>query len=64
MMDNFDKETFISLVEERDVLWDKTLESYKDKRKTLQAWREICIIINDDFESLSDVEKNKYGKYV
>ncbi|XP_041981935.1 uncharacterized protein LOC121735248 [Aricia agestis] len=59
-----DKEIFISLVEERDVLWDKTLETYKDKRKTLQAWRDICKIINENFEKLSDVEKNKYGKLV
>ncbi|CAG4935682.1 unnamed protein product [Parnassius apollo] len=51
-------------MEKRDVLWDKTLESYKDKRKTLQAWRDICTLINEDFETLLDVEKNKYGKLV
>lgn len=41
----------------------KPLKAIKIKGK-LQAWREICIIINDGFESLSDVEKNKFGKYV
>lgn len=63
-MDSFDYETFISLVEDREVLWDKTLEIYKDKRKSLKAWFEICHIMNENFADLPDTEKNKYGKYL
>lgn len=61
-MDNFDYETFITLVEERKVLWDKSLEIYKHKRKNLKAWFEICHILNENFGDLPDTEKNKYGK--
>ncbi|XP_047537874.1 uncharacterized protein LOC125071597 [Vanessa atalanta] len=63
-MDSFDYETFISLVEDREVLWDKTLEIYKDKRKSLKAWFEICHIMNENFADLPDTEKNKYGKLI
>lgn len=63
-MESFDFETFISLVEDREVLWDKTLDIYKDKRKSLKAWFEICHIMNKDFAELPDTEKNKYGKYL
>ncbi|CAG4958846.1 unnamed protein product [Colias eurytheme] len=49
-------------LEEREVLCDKSLEIYKDKRKNLKAWFEICHIINENFWDLPDTEKNKYGK--
>ncbi|KAJ0170472.1 hypothetical protein K1T71_013843 [Dendrolimus kikuchii] len=35
---------------------------YKDKRKSLKAWFEICHIMNENFTELPDREKNKYGK--
>lgn len=56
-------ETLISLVEERNILWDKTSESYKDKRQTLKAWHDLCSIIKEDFNDLPIGEKNTYGKF-
>lgn len=56
-------EVLITLVEERPVLWDKTTEEYKDKRRTFAAWREICTIMKDDFETLPENEKNELGMY-
>ncbi|XP_049871226.1 uncharacterized protein LOC126370433 [Pectinophora gossypiella] len=56
-MEEFDYDLLINLVQEREVLWDKTSESYKDKRKNIKAWQEICVILNEK-ETLSDKEKN------
>lgn len=50
-------ELLISLVEELPVLWDKTIDDYKDKIKTQNAWKEICSILKDGFDLLSDKEK-------
>ncbi|XP_050311307.1 uncharacterized protein LOC126746927 [Anthonomus grandis grandis] len=57
-----DIEFLISLVEARPVLWDKTLSIYKDKNETNKAWRDICVLIKDDFKEMEVAEKNKYGK--
>lgn len=59
---NIDMDVLISMVENRPALWDKTLESYKNKQTTFAAWKEICMALKDDFESLSDKEKNDFGK--
>lgn len=52
----------ITLVQERPVVWDKSLEEYKYKNLTLKAWEEICGILNNDFENLDETNKKKYGK--
>ncbi|XP_066958101.1 uncharacterized protein [Macrobrachium rosenbergii] len=57
---DIDVELLISLVQERPVLWDKSLEAYKSKTETTAAWREICNHLNPDFESMSDNAKNKF----
>lgn len=54
----------ITLVQERLVLWDKSLEEYKYKNLTLNAWEEICGILNKDFENLDETDKKVYGKYI
>lgn len=58
-----DSEVLITLVEARPVLWDKTLEHYKDRNLTRNAWNEVCIELNSEFEELGDKEKNAFGKY-
>lgn len=45
-----DKEILLSSVANRSVLWDKTLDSYKDKNAKTAAWREIFVILKDYFE--------------
>jgi len=63
MVESIDNEFLISLVEARPVLWDKTLDVYKDRVATKNAWREVCNELNSKFEELEDSEKNQYGKY-
>lgn len=61
--DQIDIEFLITLVEARPVLWDKTLEEYKDKVLTKNAWAEICKELHTGFEEMSDKEKNEFGEY-
>lgn len=63
-MADFDVEFLITLVQERPVLWDKSLDSYKDRNATKNAWREILIELNPEFDALDDKEKNVFGKYI
>lgn len=62
MVETVDNELLISLVEARPVLWDKTLDNYKDRVATRNAWREVCNELNSKFEELEDKEKNHFGK--
>lgn len=58
-----DREVLISTVEERPVLWDKFLDIYKDKSAKTAAWREICLILNENFEEMEQKERQIFGKY-
>ena len=46
----------------RPVLWDKTLEKYNDRSQTFQAWKEVFIELNRNYEELEDDKKNEYSK--
>lgn len=61
---NINVENLISLVQNRPVLWDKTLEIYKDKNLRTAGWREICINLNEDFEEMEEKNRQDYGKFV
>lgn len=54
---DIDSEVLITLVKDRRVLWDKELEEYKSKTATTSAWREICIMLNPNFDQLPDSKK-------
>ncbi|KAF5299125.1 hypothetical protein FQR65_LT09483 [Abscondita terminalis] len=55
-------EVLISLVEAKPVLWDKTLDIYKDRIATRKAWEELCSALKPDFDSVSDAEKNSFDQ--
>lgn len=58
-----DCDLLISLVEARPAIWDKSLDLYKDKTNRTSAWREICSILNPDFEEMVQKKKSEYGMY-
>lgn len=62
MVTEIDSELLITLVQQRPVLWDKTIDEYKDRNKTLEGWKEICRILKDDFDEISEKEQNDIGK--
>ncbi|GFR31553.1 uncharacterized protein TNCT_232991 [Trichonephila clavata] len=64
MNDYIDNEKLISLVEARPPLWDKTLEIFKDRNATRNAWHEVFLSLRSDFDELKEKEKNDYGKEV
>ncbi|RZF42809.1 hypothetical protein LSTR_LSTR017646 [Laodelphax striatellus] len=57
-----DNDILISLVEARPVLWDKFLETFKDRNLTRDARREICCALKNGFDDLENNEKNAFGK--
>lgn len=65
-MDNeivIDNDILISLVEARPVLWDKSLDTFKDRNATREAWKQVCCELKNDFEEMESKEKNAFGKY-
>lgn len=62
MVESIDNDILISLVEARPVLWDKSLDLFKDRNLTRDAWREVCCALNQEFEVMEDKEKNAFGK--
>ncbi|XP_055936913.1 uncharacterized protein LOC129966504 [Argiope bruennichi] len=61
---SIDNEILIALVQERPVLWDKTLDIFKDKNATRNAWHEVCLEIYSDFDELEEKKRNELGKEV
>ncbi|CAH2001407.1 unnamed protein product [Acanthoscelides obtectus] len=59
-----DNELLIHCVQTRPVLWDKTLESFKDRNVTRNAWHEVCLELLKDFDNLEDSKKNDFVKWV
>lgn len=57
-----DNELLIHLIQERPVIWDKTLNEFKDRNATRIAWNEVCLQLKSDFEELEDKKKNEFGK--
>lgn len=55
-----DQEMLISLVEDRPVLWDKTLDIYRENTASVAGWREICVILMGDFEVME--QRQEFGK--
>lgn len=60
----FNVEKFLSLVEENTVLWDRSLDIYKNKTLTYEAWKEIAAKMKDDFDNLNQKDKDDLSKFV
>ncbi|XP_063223111.1 uncharacterized protein LOC134531343 [Bacillus rossius redtenbacheri] len=61
---DIDVDKLICLVHERPVLWDKTMEIYKDRNLTREAWRQVCVEFVGDFDSKTPSEKKSIGKLI
>lgn len=59
-----DNEILISLIREKPVLWDKTLEIFKDRNATKNAWHEVCLEFRSDFDQLKEKDRNDFGKFI
>ncbi|CAF4844844.1 unnamed protein product [Pieris macdunnoughi] len=61
---SIDSEKIISLVEQKPVLWDKTLELYKNRVSTRAAWKEIMIVIDPTFEKKEEKTRQAFVKLI
>lgn len=61
---SIDNELLISLVQQKPVLWDKTLELYKNRVATQAAWKEIMVIIDPNFETKEEKTRQAIGMYL
>lgn len=59
-----DVDRLISAVQSKPVLWDKTCEKYKDKFKTQEAWKVVCVEIFYDFDEFCVTKQMELGKYL
>lgn len=61
---NIDLELLITLIESEPIIWDKTLENYKDTNLRTAAWREVCTVLREDFQEMEEKERQSYGKFL
>ncbi|XP_049855137.1 hexamerin-like [Schistocerca gregaria] len=59
-MDEINTQQLIALVEQRPVIWDKTLYAYKDRKLKDAAWREVCAALRQDFEQLGQKQRQEF----
>ena len=45
----YDVATLIELVESRPCLWDKTADCFKGKIEKQKAWREVYLVLEEEF---------------
>nr|CAH7729496.1 unnamed protein product [Callosobruchus chinensis] len=41
--------------------WDKTMDGFKDRNATRDAWREVCCALKEGFVETQSKEKNEFG---
>lgn len=58
------REVLIAAIKDRPVLWNTFLEIYKDKTAKTAAWREIYIILKEDFEEMDQKDRQLFGKFL
>jgi len=61
---NIDNEILISLAHLRPVLWDKTLDIYKDRNATRSAWDEVCREVNKEYEEMENKRKHEFSEFL
>lgn len=61
--DNIDIDFLISLVQEREILWDKSNEGFKNNNLKAKAWEQIAKTLFTDYDTFDNDKKNKLGKF-
>lgn len=61
---NYPVEQLIKGVSERPVIWDKTLEIYKDREERKQAWEDIFRCLEDGYDEMTRENKRTIGKHL
>lgn len=56
-----DIELLISLIENRPILWDKTLDKFSDRNEKRKAWQEVFGLMRRGFEDLQHKDQKLIG---
>ncbi|XP_039277926.1 uncharacterized protein LOC111050686 [Nilaparvata lugens] len=64
MLPDLDVKLLIHAVCHRPALWDRTLDVYKDRSEAVKCWDEVCLLLNEDFITLSDARQDKFRRDV
>lgn len=56
-----DIELLISLIENRPILWDKTLDVFSDRNEKRKAWQEVFGLMRRGFEDLQHKDQKLIG---
>ena len=59
----YDVATLIELVESKPCLWDKTIDSYKDKIESSKAWKDICAFLEGLFQQMDRKKQHEISKH-
>ena len=57
-----DTELLIMEIQNRPVLWDPSLEGYRNKMKKNDAWTEVCTVFHPDFELMENAKQKQIRK--
>lgn len=57
MSKNIDPELLISIIERKPIIWDTSIEEYKDKHKKNAAWVEVCSYLIQNFETKDEAQQ-------
>lgn len=60
---NYDIYSLIEIIESKECLWDKTKDVNKDKILRKNAWRDICIFLEANFEDMDQKSKDEISEY-
>lgn len=61
-IDVIDMDYLITLVQERQILWDKSNVDFKNKNMKIKAWEQIAKILFPDYDNLAPDIKNQIGE--
>ncbi|XP_017771316.1 PREDICTED: uncharacterized protein LOC108558794 [Nicrophorus vespilloides] len=54
----------IDLIKERPIIWDKTIDEYKDKVMKEMAWTEVYGSLNSEYENMNEKMKKKTAESI
>lgn len=52
-----DQDRLIQLVEQHPVLWDQSLDLFKDREEKEKAWKAVATNFNEDWDQLEEKEQ-------
>lgn len=60
----YDVVQLIHAIRDRPCLWDKTIESYKDRVERRYAWEDIFNMLDESYNDMSFEDKRLTGKTI